>query len=258
MTTPIHSKVQFPYLFNDTVQTELGKRGIPAPVGRMILGYCGPRKRVVVFLNSKVLFDQRKFQNNEQFKQQVHATKDRLFPRKFDISAVHWMIAKSYHFDEAAVKAFENLVSRVCKIADIAIVIFDAWKEDLKTKTLQQKLKILRDRIYDRCSFSHLICDVTPTLLSSSKLDGKYAIEIASWMQKHQIDLKITDEVLIDQVSRTYIQYSNYRSSHRESFASKYLYFVQTEHPYSSLSQEVVDRGLIKFEQQGKKDKKDI
>lgn len=98
-------------------------------------------------------------------------------------TALESRIATSHFFDETAVANLENLIKRCTR--RVFIVIFSDWKQGIT-------LENLRDRVFDRCSFSNLIIDKTPD--NHLKTEAE---QVDSWLQQNRSRFNIESFLIL-------------------------------------------------------------
>ena len=128
-------KIEFPCTF-PALETPplLQHRGIPLPVGRIVVEYCLLPRRVIFLSVDGVLIP-----IGREYAIPTCTIKDDFSP-----------------FDQKAVSNFETLIEKASKVADLAIIILDYPKKAVLST------EGYRDRLFKNHLFSSLIIDSIP------------------------------------------------------------------------------------------------
>jgi hypothetical protein len=152
---------------------------------------------------------------------------------------LEWRIAASHFFSKTAVANLENLIEKVSKVAQVAIVISSAWRED-------GTVEDLRERMFATCSFSRFIIDKTPdyhygrndlSLVSEEKYGFDLSTrgrQIDYWLRENHEKLNIKSFVIFDDVD--------------EEISERYPHhFVEVTYPLSESDIEKADNIMTQF-----------
>lgn len=164
---------------------------------------------------------------------------------KHRFTSLELKIAESHFFSYTAVANLKELIERRKKTTRVYIVIISDWKQGL---TIEE----LRNKVFDRCSFSDLIIDKTPDyfIYSRANPDEKDPAAVTS-MEKYKFDLSTRARKVdfwLRENSQLYNIYShvifcNYDDEFSERFPGN---FIQVQFPLSESDVEKADRIMSK------------
>ncbi len=163
------------------------------------------------------------------------------YKRETGFTSLEWRIAASHFFSRKAVANLNVLIEKRSKVTRVFIVIISSWRSD---GTVEE----LRERVFDRCAFSHLIIDKTPDnhfTRSSANPDAKdpavisrekYKFDLSTrarqvdfWLRENRSKYNINSIVILDDLD---LEFS-------ERFPEN---FIQVQFPLSKSDVEKADR----------------
>jgi hypothetical protein len=166
--------------------------------------------------------------------------------QKPGFTALELMIAESHFFDQTAITNLEELIERREKTTRVYIVIISNWRQGL---TIEK----LKERVFDRCSFSDLIIDKIPDYFIPSRANpdekdpaavismGKYKFDLST--RARQVDFWLRENRQLYNIY-SHVIFCNYDDELSERFPEN---FIQVQFPLSETDVEKADRLMSEF-----------